>query len=143
MSNLTTDELLKVLHSAHSKEQLKSYHDMIDTQDFPRTFSEYFNAYLVDHRILDAEVIQASCIPRTYAYQILNGTKNPGRNKVLALCIAAGMSCEETGRALALADAGKLYPRRKEDSIIIFALDQKLSVLQTNELLYEECGITL
>lgn len=82
-------------------------------------------------------------LPRTYAYQILNGTKNPGRDKILALCIAAGVDYEETQRALALSNMGKLYPRRREDSIIIFALEQKLSVLQTNELLYEECGITL
>ena len=82
-------------------------------------------------------------LPRTYAYQILRGPKNPGREKVLALCLAAKMDYEETQRALALADAGKLYSRRKEDSIIIFALEQKLSVLQTNELLYEECGLTL
>ena len=79
----------------------------------------------------------------TDAYQILNGSKNPGREKVLALCIAAGMNYEETQRALTLANLGKLYPRRKEDSIVIFALEHKLSILQTNELLYEECGITL
>lgn len=143
MTRLTTDELLKVLRSTHSKKQLKSYHDMIDTQNFPRTFAEYFNTYLTSHQILDAEVIKRSLIPRTYAYQILNGTKNPGRNKVLALCIAAKMNYEETGRALALADVGKLYPRRKDDSIIIFALEQGLTVFQTNELLFEECGITL
>ena len=71
-------------------------------------------------------MIRASLIQRNYAYQILNGTKNPGRDKVLALCIAAHMNYEETQRALALADLGKLYPRRKKDSIIIFALKQKI-----------------
>lgn len=64
--------------------------------------------------------------------------KNPGRDKVLALCLAAQMNYDETQRALVLADVGKLYPRRKRDSIIIFALNQKLTVQQTNELLYAE-----
>ena len=73
-----------------------------------------------------------------YAYQILNGSKNPGRDKTLAICLAAGMDYEETQRALALSDSGKLYPRKKRDSIIIFALHKRLSVQQTNELLYAE-----
>lgn len=143
MNTLTTEELLKILRSAHSKEQLKKYTSFVGSQTSCETFSEYLNEYLAAHRILTAELVKNSLLPRTYAYQILSGTKNPGRDKVLSLCIAAGMDYEETQRALALADAGKLYPRRKEDSIVIFALEKNLTVLQTNELLYEECGITL
>ena len=41
---------------------------------------------------------------------------------------------------------GGIYGRvisLKEDSIVIFAIEQQLSVQQTNELLYEECRKTL
>lgn len=143
MKALSTDELLKILRSSRSKEHLNQYTAIIEQQPAYDTFAEYMKAFLQKHEMTDAALIKASLLPRTYAYQILNGTKNPGRDKVLALCIAAGMDYEETQRALALSNMGKLYPRRREDSIIIFALEQKLSVLQTNELLYEECGITL
>lgn len=107
------------------------------------SFSEYLHAYLYTHGIQESELIRTSQIQRNYAYQIFNGSKNPGRDKVLALCLAAQMSYEETQRALCLADLGKLYPRRLKDSIIIFALEKKLSVQQTNELLYEEGEIPL
>lgn len=143
MSLLTTDELLKQLQSADSVSKLNKYTSTLPAYTGYKTFAEYMRAYLKTNQISESALIQASQIQRTYAYQILNGSKNPGREKVLALCIAAGMNYDETQRSLTLAGLGKLYPRRKEDSVIIFAIEQKLSVLQTNELLYEECGKTL
>lgn len=143
MKALSTDELLKILRSSRSKEHLEEYTSILEKQPAYHNFAAYIKAFLQKQNMSDAALIKASLLPRTYAYQILNGTKNPSRDKVLALCIAAGMNYEETQRALALANVGKLYPRRREDSVIIFALEQKLSVLQTNDLLYEECGVTL
>lgn len=140
MSHLTTDELLKQLRSARSVSQLNKYTSALDAQQNFRSFSEYLAVYLNRHEIFESELIEASGIQRNYAYQILSGAKNPGRGKALALCIAAHMSYEETQRALALANLGKLYPRRKEDSVIIYAIEHKLSVQQTNDLLYSECG---
>lgn len=143
MTYFTTDELLKKLRSSRLEASLKEYTSLLETQPSFRSFAEYLKDYLEKHEICESELIKDSLISRTYAYQILNGTKNPGRNKVLSLCIAAKMSYEETQKALLLADFGKLYPRRKEDSVIIFALEHQLSVLQTNELLFEECNTTL
>ena len=135
---LTTDELLKILHSTHTISELNKYTENLSEQKDNLSLSEYFSTYLRLHDIQESDLIRSSQIQRNYAYQILSGAKNPGRDKVLALCLAAQMNYEETQRALMLADLGKLYPRRKRDSIIIFALNQKLSVQQTNELLYEE-----
>ena len=140
---MTTDELLKQLYSSRSVEELTEYTNSLSAQTGCTSFSEYLHAYLYTHGIQESELIRTSQIQRNYAYQILNGSKNPGRDKVLALCLAAQMSYEETQRALCLADLGKLYPRRLKDSIIIFALEKKLSVQQTNELLYEEGEIPL
>ena len=134
----TTDELIKILHSTHSVSELNKYTDNLSEQKGNLSFSEYFTTYLRLHNIAESDLIRSSQIQRNYAYQILSGAKNPGRDKVLALCLAAQMNYDETQRALTLADVGKLYPRRKRDSIIIFALNQKLTVQQINELLYEE-----
>ena len=81
-------------------------------------------------------MFKKSEIDRTYAYQILNGTKpNPGRDKIIKLCIAGELSVKETTRALEIAKAGILYPREKRDAIILFAINNKLSVQDTNMLL--------
>lgn len=135
---LTTDELLKLLHESHSVAELTEYNNILSEQTHFHDFSDFFCNYLQNHNLLESDVIRTSLIQRNYAYQILNGTKNPGRDKVIALCLAAEMDYDDTQRALALADLGKLYPRRKKDSIIIFALKHHLNVQQTNELLYEE-----
>lgn len=78
---------------------------------------------------------ELSQIQRNYGYQILNGTKTPGRDKVIALCLSLSLSFEDTQRALMLANAGSLYARRKRDSILIFSLQKGLSVMDTNILL--------
>lgn len=135
---MTTDELLKILRSTRSISELNEYTETLAEQKGFSCFSEYLCTHLQKNNILESDLIHASQIQRNYAYQILNGTKNPGRDKVLALCLASHMTYEEMQRALCLADLGKLYPRRKKDSVIIFALEHQLSVQQTNELLYEE-----
>ncbi len=135
---LTTQELLKILHTTRTTSELREYTDNLETNSGFKSFSEYFFHILKDKKIAESTLIRNSQIQRTYAYQILNGTKNPGRNKVIALCLAAQMNLEETQRALILADLGQLYPRRHRDSILIFALEQGLDVQQTNELLFEE-----
>lgn len=135
---MTTDELLKILRSTRSVNDLTKYNEILSEENTFSSFSEYFCSYILKNNIVESDLIHASQIQRNYAYQILNGTKKPGRDKVLALCIAAQMSLDETQRALTLSNSGKLYPRRKRDSIIIFAIDKKISVQQTNELMYEE-----
>lgn len=137
-SALTTQELLKILHATRSVSELQNYAKNLPSNSGFHTFSEYLCHILRERDITESTLIRDSQIQRTYAYQILNGTKNPGRDKVIALCLAAHMNLDETQRALTLADLGQLYPRRHRDSILIFALEQCLDVQQTNELLFEE-----
>lgn len=135
---LTTQELLKILHSTRTTTELREYSETLEANSGFKSFLEYFFHILKEKEINESTLIHNSQIQRTYAYQILNGTKNPGRDKVIALCLAAQMNLEETQRALILANLGQLYPRRHRDSILIFALEQGLDVQQANELLFEE-----
>ena len=57
-----------------------------------RTFSQYLREYMNQNNIAVADVMKNSGINRNYGYNIINGTrKKPGRDKVIALCIGAGM----------------------------------------------------
>lgn len=138
MTHNTTDELLKQLLNVRTTSELSKYNTTIPLQNCYKTFSEYLNKYLEAHQLSESEVIHNSMIPRTYGYQILNGQKNPGRDKVIALCLASHMNLDETERALMLANQGKLYARRKRDSILIFSINKHLDVMSANELLYNE-----
>ncbi len=134
---LTTEELLDQLNSTLKTSDLDQYVSQLPPTDNTRTFSSYINQLLQEKHLQGADVIRDSQIQRNYGYQILDGAKNPGRDKVIAICLSASCTVEETQRALTLANEGALYPKKIRDSILIFALNRQLSVTQTNELLYE------
>jgi len=81
--------------------------------------------------------ISASCLSKTYAYQIFSGVKNPSRDKLLALAVAMTLTFEECQRLLRLAAVNELYVKNKRDSIIIFGLMRGLNNMELNDLLYE------
>ena len=65
----------------------------------------------------------------------MNGSKRPGRDKILALCIAAGLDLKETKRALESAGEAPLYSRNKRDAIILYAINNRLDIIGLNDLL--------
>lgn len=133
----TTEELLNILTSIDSPSELCAYSKEIVKSEKDITFQEYLARKIQEKQVITSRLLESSQIQRNYGYQILNGTKTPGRDKVVALCLSLGLSVEETQRALTLANAAALYARKRRDSILIFALNKKLSVLDANELLYE------
>lgn len=135
-SDKRTVELLEILNQAENSEGLKKY--LEDTADYSNTdFHTYFNNLLEKKQISKSDMVQRSGIERTYLYHILNGSRTPGRDNTLRLCIGAGLSLEETMRCLELLSIGILYAKNKRDSIIIYSINRKFSVDETNSLLYE------
>lgn len=131
----TTDELLKRLQSADTLSALNDYEHDIAKYPLVTSFSEFVETHRVKAGITPAQLIESAQIQRNYGYQILNGTKNPGRNKVIALCLALSLSYEDVQRALTTAGEGILYPKNTRDSVLIFCINKKMSVMETNELL--------
>jgi hypothetical protein len=71
------------------------------------------------------EIIQDSCLSRTYAYQIINGTRsNISREYVLALCYAARMNSDEVNHALVFSGNQQLYAKNRRDALLIFMFKQ-------------------
>lgn len=64
-------------------------------------------------------------------------SRTPKRDKLLALAFGLRLDLDETQRMLKIGGAGALYPRIKRDSVIIFAIKERLSLIDCNELLYE------
>lgn len=137
MNPKTTNELLQILNSAEKASELEQYTEILASSVSPISFPAYINEKLADHHLSAADVIRASEIQRNYGYQILNGQKQPSRDKVIALCLALSLSLNETQRALTISQNGLLYPRIRRDSVLIFSVNKNLSVSQSNELLYE------
>ena len=108
------------------------YHKVTDSY---KTFVEYFRSLENVKELSDSEMIKLSGVEKSYYYQIMKGTRNPSRDKVLRLCIGAGLDVEETTRALELNESAILYPMNRRDIIISVAINQHASVMDTNLLL--------
>ena len=87
-----------------------------------------------------AEVIGIS---RAYLYQIIPANETPpktvrtnlDRKILLALALELKFSVDETQHLLKYANQAELYPRRKFDAVIIYALERRLKLVRTNILL--------
>ena len=135
MEPKTTDELMKILNSMDGLSELEAYAQITVKETSDTTFPEYIGHRMEDAGMSLSQLICEAQVQRNYGYQILNGTRKPGRDKVIALCMALKLPLSEVQRALTIAQAGVLYPKHRRDSIVIFCINNGMSVLETNDLL--------
>ena len=122
-SELKEDEDIRRFLSKNKKEFLLPLH-------------EYLEQLLAKKGLRKMDVIQASLLDRAYGYHIFSGTKsNPSRRKLLPLALAMHLDLDETQHLLRYAGETMLYPRNPWDSIIISAIQKRLSVTEANALL--------
>ena len=129
---MDTTQLLKILKNKQDlslEELLKQLPNL--------TFIDYINTLLEELNITKSEIIKQTTLDRTYAYQILSGTKVPSQDKVIQIALAMHLDLHQTNILLTLSQNQSLYPKLKRDALIIFAINKHYTVLQTNDLLYE------
>ena len=100
------------------------------------TLSEYLNYLLETKNLSKTEIVKKSQLG-DYAYHIFAGRKNTSRSKILALALAMELSFEECQHLLYYAGVKELYARDAWDDVIIYALQNHLSLRETNELLVD------
>ena len=93
----STQELLKILNETP---QISDYIEKEEDNMVQAELFQYLNALLNEKQISASQMIKLSGLDRTYAYQILSGTKKPSRDKVLAICFALKLTFEETQNLL-------------------------------------------
>ncbi len=119
---------------------LKDYDNLI--KDLPSakelTFPEFLNKYLSEHNLNLSDIVKASQIPKDYVYQLVDGRRKPTKDRVIALCVSAGMSLQEINRALKICNVGVLYSKDARDTAIILCISENKSVDEINDFLYEK-----
>lgn len=127
----STDELMKILNSK------KSYNEFFEEEVGELCFSsvaDYLEVLLNEKHLKKSDVIRKSNLDKNYAYQIFNGNKlNPSRNKMLMLAFGMELSLNETRKLLKVCCLPDLHVRSPRDSIIIFGLNKKMSLIDVNE----------
>lgn len=99
------------------------------------TLPEYLNALLSRKKLSRADVVRGSLLDRAYVYQIFAGQKAPSRDKLIAIAFGLRLTDTETQKMLKLSGNRELYARDKRDAVILFALQKKKTLIETNELL--------
>lgn len=140
MKEKSTEELERILAGTHIGtvgEFLESNADSLLTEERP--FSAYMRQMIKKAGMTQQEVFLAADFPEKYGYKLLAEEKRTRqRDYILRICYAAGMTLEETQRALALYGMGKLYARIPRDAVLMVAFNQhKGSILDVNALLAE------
>lgn len=137
----TTTELLKELKNFDTFEE---YQKANKESLFSKTLAEYLTELLEERKLKKADVIKKAELGDSYTYQLFIGRKvNPSRDKLICISVAMGLSIDETNSVLKIAGFLPLYPRAKRDSIIIMNINNGKSVVEINEVLYNEGEETL
>ncbi len=102
-----------------------------------KNLADYLNELLAKYQIDICDVAKRGGFTGNYPYQIFGGKKTPSRDKLLQIAIGFPLDTEETQQLLRLAGYRELYVRNSRDAYILFALEKKYTIDETNELLYK------
>lgn len=91
---------------------------------------------LPQKKLSRAKVARDSLLDRAYVYQIFSGEKTPSRDKLIALSFGLRLSDQETQKMLKLSGNRELYARDARDALILYAIQHKQTIMQTNDLLF-------
>lgn len=135
-----TEELDNKLTQAKSLQQIKSIQADIKPSPAP---INYFLELLASKGISKKELCTKRCVmDEKYGYHLLSGSRGLSREKALQLTLGAGFTLEETNTFLKYAKLAPLYSRNRWDAAIIYALNRRLSIIDTNILL-DELGLQI
>lgn len=140
MNDETTSRLNEVLKQIDTRGDTETFiKNHVLPPDY--SFSDYLQSLISKKGITTAELTSRSGISKNYVYQIINGTrKNPGRDKVIALCIAAEATYFQINRALAVSKLGVLYPKDERDVRIAVAVNNRIFDITKINLMLDENG---
>lgn len=136
----TTEELVNELQECENLELFKKSNAEAFIYE---ESAAYLKDLLVKRGQKKADVVRKSGLSQVYGYQILSGAKHAERDKLLCIALGMDMTLAEANLFLRLEGKADLYPRLPRDAVIIYALNQHLSVAQTDDLLYEHGEETL
>jgi len=140
MTKKSTDELENILGRtsvSNIREYLAENAESLMQEERP--FCAYMHRMLKEHGKSQQEVFLLADFPMRFGYKLLSEEKRTKqRDYILRICYAAGMSLDETQRALSLYGMAPLYARIPRDAVLMIAFNQhKGSILDVNTLLTE------
>lgn len=135
----TTEELLNQINETTD---IKAFLTDNSSEFLEKNLTELLNDYLAESNLSIAQIAVASA-QGDYIYKVFQGKRKASRDVILSISIGMQLSIEKTQTLLRSADIALLDPRKQKDSIIIYAINHHLSIMQLNDILYDVLQITL
>ena len=131
----STQELLEIISKNKRLDYILSSSES-DNEFLDITLPKYLEKLLSEKNMTKAQVILKGNLNKDYAYQIFSGTKSsPSRDKLLAIAIGMSLTVDETQTMLKIAELPMLYPRKRRDMIILFAIQNGYDIFEINDCL--------
>ena len=147
-----TTEILNEIRVAAKRKSEDDFSDFVERNEEEFSYNPQIGRYIKDvlqtrqENVNIPELAELTGLSRSYLYQLIpakdNPPKtfknNPDRKILLAIALVLKFSVDETQHLLKYAEEPELYPRRKFDVVILYALECGLSLVKANILLVEE-----
>lgn len=133
-----TKDTSKLLEELKECSDFKKFYNKNSEHIHNTSLSDYLNNIIETKKLKKSDVIRNAEISEVYGYQIFSGTrKKPERNKLLCLAFGMGLNLDETQELLKISGYSQLYIKKPFDSVIIYAICNQLTIMDTNNLLYD------
>lgn len=136
MTKIKNTEILN--HHINQSRNIREFLDENQKALRPILFHHFLHELIEEKEMKNNVFFKQSDLSESYGYQLLNGKRQPSRDKVLQACIGLSITVNKANQLLKLAEKSELYVRNKRDAILIYALNNLLSIIEVNALLYEE-----
>lgn len=128
-----TQMLQSELKSAQSAEEFVAANQ---EELHTKTLAEYLNEMLIKYNLEKCDVNKRADLAGNYFYQVCNGSKSPGRDKLIQIALGFPLTLSETQYLLRLGGHSELYVRNSRDAFLMFAIEKGYELQRVNELLY-------
>ena len=136
---VSTDELLKLLFKERSLEQFLLRNE---SAYLNADFSDYLSNWCKSHQEIPEQLIRRANLEKSFGHQLFSGKRKPSRDTVIQLAFAMRASVAQAQEMLKVARKSVLYPRIKRDTVIIYCLHNRVSLLDT-EIILENLGLPI
>ena len=132
-SEKNTNDLMEELNDG--KVPIENYIQSNSDSFINIDLSKFWKELINKSGMTKTDIINKSDFSYVYFYDVINGRKIPGRDKIIRLILTMHLSVDECQEALRISGRSALYPRIRRDAIILFAISNGYSIYQLSELL--------
>lgn len=132
-----TKDTAKLLEELQNYEEFRDFYDENRDYLISGKLSDMLQQLIEKKGLRKSEVVRTCELSEVYAYQIFSGLRVPERKKLLCLALAMQLNIEETQQLLRCSGYSPLYVKLPFDSVVLYAVCNHLTVIQTNAMLFE------